>query len=296
MSERNFVIAKECTSSAAPLDFSFKNVQELKELIRLEQRSGRRAPIPEEVEEETKDSNAAGNQPQKSGQESEDEEQEDQPKVHQQVTLKPPQAPAISKILADANISAHANKTSNVRGDEDHSQVVKKTLVKTCTTGILLNNNFLRELTDLSGILNKVLISPRRLRWIDLSHNQIMELTTEFSAFSELYSLNLHANYINDMREVAKLQNLRIKSLTMNGNPIEQLEGYRCWIIALMPFITKLDTSLVTKMERYSADWGCESQAFSARMLKSKKAHVSPPVLPPPQPEQHNAAADSQAK
>ena len=85
-----------------------------------------------------------------------------------------------------------------------------------------------------------------------------MELTPEFGAFQDLYSLNLHANFINDMREIAKLQDIRIKSLTMNGNPIEQLPAYRFCIVALMPFITKLDTSLVTKMERYSADFWAE--------------------------------------
>jgi hypothetical protein len=58
---------------------------------------------------------------------------------------------------------------------------VKKALVKTVTTGVLLNNMGCRDITGLGETLYKVLISPSRLRWIDLSHNYITELVPDFN-------------------------------------------------------------------------------------------------------------------
>jgi hypothetical protein len=55
MSESNFIIATETTSSAVPLDFSFKTAIEISKIIYLEPRAGRRTPIPEEDVEESKD-------------------------------------------------------------------------------------------------------------------------------------------------------------------------------------------------------------------------------------------------
>jgi hypothetical protein len=74
MSEKNIEIVSYAVSTAPPLDFSFKSINDLRELVRLDPRSGRRTVIPEEVEEETKDVHVgAGLVPQTSGRISEDE-------------------------------------------------------------------------------------------------------------------------------------------------------------------------------------------------------------------------------
>jgi hypothetical protein len=98
------------------------------------------------------------------------------------------------------------------------------------------------------------------------------------------------------MREVMKLSTLaNLKNLTMNGNPLEQIPSYRFWIIALMPTITKLDTTLVTKMERYSADFWAESNHARSRRRKLPRLE-NPPLPPPIQAQSQNKDGDSQGQ
>ena len=62
-------------------------------------------------------------------------------------------------------------------------------------------------------------------------------------------SLYLHGNYIPDMAEVQNLRESPVKFLTLHGNPIDQISGYRMWVICLLPQIKRLDSVLITKLE-----------------------------------------------
>lgn len=71
----------------------------------------------------------------------------------------------------------------------------------------------------------------------------------------ELRSLYYHGNLVDDYRELLKLRPCpNLKTLTLTGNPIEKVEsGYRLCVIAFLPFLRKLDTGLVTLLERDNA-------------------------------------------
>lgn len=61
----------------------------------------------------------------------------------------------------------------------------------------------------------------------------------------------MHGNYITDLEEVKKLSDLEfLFELTLNGNPIEEIKGYRLYVLALMYMknenLRKLDTVIVT--------------------------------------------------
>lgn len=61
----------------------------------------------------------------------------------------------------------------------------------------------------------------------------------------------MHGNYITDLEEVKKLGELEfLFELTLNGNPIEEIKGYRLYVLALMyqknENLRKLDTVIVT--------------------------------------------------
>ena len=50
-----------------------------------------------------------------------------------------------------------------------------------------------------------------------------------------LKSLQLHGNYIANLEEVRKLNRLEcLMSLTLNGNPVEEIKGYRMYVLGLM--------------------------------------------------------------
>jgi len=95
---------------------------------------------------------------------------------------------------------------------------------------ILLNNNEIRDVRGLSETLYYVLpkSNPVNLIWLNLSYNFLQKIDPELLNFPHLKSLNLHGNYISDLEEVRKLADLEnLINLTLNGNPFEEIDGYR---------------------------------------------------------------------
>ena len=65
----------------------------------------------------------------------------------------------------------------------------------------------------------------------------------------------LHGNNIKRLKEVDKLSALsRLKSLSLHGNPIETITGYRQYIVTHIPQLQTVDFSGVTKADRKVSD------------------------------------------
>lgn len=259
--EPTVIIVSTDTSSGKPLDFSFKELQTLDQLLSTEQRQGIRLPIKsaEEMEEEKKEVTnltAASGLVQKEETPKVDiEENEDDThrKKRQEEVLKGPPPPAIAKILADNVQSVGATRASG-HGDQGQSVIRKKMILKH-TTCLILSYNYLETLTGLMDTLPKIMKNPLNLGWIDLSFNLIKTLTPELGALPNLKSLYLHCNYILSLEEVAKLRNIELLAVTLHGNPIERLPGYRLQCIAVLPpSVKKLDSALITALERDNTD------------------------------------------
>ena len=93
-----------------------------------------------------------------------------------------------------------------------------------------------------------------KLLWIDLSYNYLETIEEEILKFPNLKTLFLHGNYISSLEEARKLSGLsQLASLTLYGNPIEQISNYRMWILGVMydknDQLKKLDQVLVTAKE-----------------------------------------------
>ena len=73
--------------------------------------------------------------------------------------------------------------------------------------------------------------------------------------FPNLRLLNLTGNQIASMKGLKGLSGLQaLRTLSLSGNPIcSQLTGYRNHIICVMPQLSKLDASPVTKKEKHDA-------------------------------------------
>jgi Leucine-rich repeat (LRR) protein len=123
-------------------------------------------------------------------------------------------------------------------------------------TSIFLNNNEIRDIRGLSETLVFVMpkSNPQNLMWLNLSYNFLQKIDAEILNFPQLRSLNLHGNYISDLEEVRKLGELEhLKNLTLNGNPIEEIEGYRMYVLGLLflryESLRKLDSVYITSSE-----------------------------------------------
>ncbi|KAG8431499.1 hypothetical protein GDO86_018535 [Hymenochirus boettgeri] len=133
--------------------------------------------------------------------------------------------------------------------------------LKRCEDGKLLSqaiNLSYNTLTDLRGfrdVVDKLLVEPSNLSWIDLSFNDLSAIDSVLTSYRSLCVLNLHGNSISHLSQVDKLAALpNLKSLTLHGNPINGETGYRSYVLSVLPQLKSLDFSLVTKQDRITAD------------------------------------------
>jgi Leucine-rich repeat (LRR) protein len=122
------------------------------------------------------------------------------------------------------------------------------------TSTLWLGNNLLTSTEGLEHLANRVLERPDYLSWLDLSFNEIREITEEIGKFTNIKILYLHGNKISSITDILKLQKLKnLRSLTLHGNPIEDIPCYRNYIIHLLPQLLALDFSQVIAGEKKRA-------------------------------------------
>ena len=82
--------------------------------------------------------------------------------------------------------------------------------------------------------------------------------------------LYLHGNNIRRAAEIDKLSELlRLRSLTLHGNPVESLDDYRMCVLAKLPQLMNIDFSAVTKQDRRSIEvW---SKSGAKKVTSSRK-------------------------
>lgn len=177
--------------------------------------------------------------------------------------------PAIVSVLQQSNIPLINNndrttKMGNIdlaqlgttgKKGEEGKQSERKKKVKTVCKTILLNNNELRSIDKLYSILEFRLNFAPKLKFLDLSFNYLTTIDAEILNFNELKTLYLHGNYIYQLEEVKKLAELpEILSLTLHGNPLEQITGYRNYVLGIMyskyESLKKMDSVVVTRKEK----------------------------------------------
>lgn len=85
--------------------------------------------------------------------------------------------------------------------------------------------------------------------------------------------LYFHGNNIRRIKEVDKLSSLhRLKSLSLHGNPIESVDGYRQYILIRIPQLQTLDFSGITKADRKTSDVWSKIQMSKDLSYKPKTA------------------------
>ncbi len=242
---------------AKPLDFSFRDLKNLQSLRQCEQRGGERRS-PEEIEKEDK-----LKQEKDTKQENKNTEEDDMEKNKQKR-----KSEAVNKTDESDIVEARMfeNKAENQKGKsvipvfEEKKDTVKK-VVKylTYTNAVILHSNQIESLAGIHEVLSTILLNPKFdsmqnkldfIQWIDISSNHLMEIHPDILNLKYLKILYAHANYINEIKKVEVLSNCKcLINLTLHGNPIEQIKGFRHFIIELIPTLEKFDFTLVSEKE-----------------------------------------------
>lgn len=142
---------------------------------------------------------------------------------------------------------------------------------KSLSKTLRINNNSLENWNGLSGLVANILVKPIQLSWLDLSFNRLVTIDCCLLEYPNLHVLYLHGNEVGDLRYVDILSGLdQLISLTLHGNPIEGISGYRPYILTKCCQLKNLDFSGVTKADLANAlNWRTLCKDKSVRM-KSK--------------------------
>ncbi|KAH9505689.1 hypothetical protein Btru_055507 [Bulinus truncatus] len=143
--------------------------------------------------------------------------------------------------------------------DQSPSRVLKKkpekdVQEKSNSLCLKLNNNGLKDVSKLLSIASARFKNPNNISWIDLSFNFLTIIDPVLIQFENLKILYLHGNDISDLKEVNKLSACpKLTKLTLHGNEIEKIKGYRFLVLAILPNLINLDFSIVTKGDKMTA-------------------------------------------
>ena len=247
-----------------PLDFSFRTIKQLEMLIKTEARSGNRRPV-KEIEREEKERLDNTLKMEKNTVSSFDEEEMMEKKPKKKELEKNDASDFVEMRINDKAVDNVKGKAQgNNMNSNDEKLLVSKKKVKfnTYTNAVILHNNSLTSLANIDTVLNEVILMPKFLdinsnkkkldliQWLDLSHNHLQEIHADISKLRFLKILYLHANFICEIENASNLRNCQcLINLTLHGNSIEHIKGYRNYIIELVPRLEKLDFTLVSEKE-----------------------------------------------
>lgn len=236
-----------------PLDFSFKKLKSLDQLRKMEPRKGVRRPIEELDREEIE----------KSSQSIKQEKNQSGINIDEDLSERNDK----SSLFNRDNLShiKHYSNSINLHDEEEENTKSKVTIKKvkyvTYTNSIILHSNKLSSIENIHTVLNDVLPNIQftlvknvskidLIQWIDISHNYIDCIHKDILNLPFLKILYCHGNLIKDIANVTILKGCKsLMNLTLHGNPIAQIKGYRQYIIEIIPSLEKLDFTLVSEKE-----------------------------------------------
>jgi len=242
--------------TAIPLDYSFKEMIELSEILEEEPRLGK----VDELEKKKKKSSKANNNEKGSSDEEAIDSENEEEKEEKDAKNTPgwnkkslTKAPLVIPMVPISSTYKFHHK-NGLPVIEDNERPTLKYVNRALR---LSNNNFL-SLEGLDIVTEKIVADPfQNLSWIDLSFNSLEEIHECILKFVNLKTLFLHANKIRKLTEIDKLAKLpHLRSLTLHGNPLEEERQYRLYVILMIPQLVNLNFSGISKQEKIGCK-GC---------------------------------------
>lgn len=110
---------------------------------------------------------------------------------------------------------------------------------------IYLCNNYIPRIEGLRHL--------KWLKYLNLAVNSIQHIEG-LEGCEALEKLDLTLNFVEDMKDIARLRaNPFLEILHLTGNPCTRTEGYRAYVVHILPHLVELDGSEIIKSERIAA-------------------------------------------
>ena len=239
-----------------PLVYNFFDVKKLSELIDKEPTSGKRKETKKKEDVEEKNENINETEKKKN----EEEEQLKIKKVKNESNeiyegkLRDDISETKGKKFNDINTGL-VKKEENKQNQEKKRKIKFK---KYCNAFNVSNN----KLTTIEGIQNVLevllpeltftskLSKVQLIQWIDISRNKLTSIHKDICELPYLKILYVHGNNIQEIEKVTALGNCKsLTALTLYGNPMDHIKGYRNFIIEMCPLLEKLDGAVISEKE-----------------------------------------------
>ena len=239
-----------------PLVYNFFDVKTLQELIDKEPTSGKRKENKKKEDNEDKNENINEMEKKKN----EEEEQ-----------LKLKKAKNESNEIFEGKLRDDVNEAKRKKFNESAIKINKKEeskknqekkikikFKKYCNAFNVSNN----KLTTIEGIhtvleallpdltFTSKLSKVQLIQWIDISRNKLTGIHRDICELPYLKILYVHGNNIQEIGKVTALSQCKsLTSLTLYGNPMDHIKGYRNFIIEMCPLLEKLDGAVISEKE-----------------------------------------------
>ncbi|XP_055682678.1 protein tilB isoform X2 [Lutzomyia longipalpis] len=110
---------------------------------------------------------------------------------------------------------------------------------------LLLQSNLISKIENLWKL--------KKLEYLNLAINNI-EIIENLEKLESLQKLDLTLNFIGDLTSVESLRdNYNLRELILTGNPCTDYPGYREFVVTVLPQLTQLDCTDITRTERILA-------------------------------------------
>ena len=150
------------------------------------------------------------------------------------------------------------NLTKKEDNKKNQDKKIKIKFKKYCNAFNVSNN----KLTTIEGIhivlesllpelsFSSKLTKVQLIQWIDISRNKLTSIHKDICELPYLKILYVHGNNIQEIGKVTALGNCKsLTSLTLYGNPMDHIKGYRNFIIEMCPLLEKLDGAVISEKE-----------------------------------------------
>ena len=239
-----------------PLVYNFFEVQKLSDLLDKEPTSGKRKEAKKKEDNEEKNENQ--NETEKKNKEEEEQAKVKKVKNESNEIYEGKLRDDISDTKGKKFNDINAGSTKKEEAKQSQEKKRKIKFKKYCNAFNVSNN----KLTTIEGIhtvldallpelsfpskLNKVQL----IQWIDISRNKLTDIHRDICELPYLKILYVHGNNIQEIEKVTALGNCKsLTALTLYGNPIDHIKGYRNFIIEMCPLLEKLDGAVISEKE-----------------------------------------------
>ena len=239
-----------------PLVYNFFDVKTLQELIDKEPTSGKRKET--KKKEENEDKNENQNELEKKKNEEEEQMKVKKAKLESNEIFEGKLRDDLNEVKGKKFNESAMNLAKKESNKKNAEKKIKIKFKKYCNS-FNVSNNKLTTIEGIHTVLEQLLPDlsfesklgkVQLIQWIDISRNKLTFIHKDICELPYLKILYVHGNNIQEIGKVTALGQCKsLTSLTLYGNPMDHIKGYRGFIIEMCPLLEKLDGAVISEKE-----------------------------------------------